>query len=72
MGGFDSISEFARKAIKQLVDHESGFKSAIESRVHEIDVHMSLLDREIARLCSMMGVERLEFEPAALESDPRP
>lgn len=61
--GVDSISGLARTAMKvfMLQEHKNG-KVAIESRVDEMHVRMSVLDREVARLTSLIGVARCEDE----------
>jgi len=61
--GADSISELARAAMKLLVSQEKeseSDKSEIESRVNEMHSRVSILDREVARLSSLMGIARLE------------
>ena len=59
--GTDSISELARAALRMLanIEKNSG-QAAIESRVEFMDMRMTLLDREVARLSSLLGVGRLE------------
>ena len=59
--GTDSISELARAALKMLANIEkSNGKPAIESRVEIMDTRITLLDREVGRLSSLLGVSRLE------------
>jgi hypothetical protein len=59
--GTDSISELARAALRMLANIEkSNGKVAIESRVEVMDTRMTQLDREVARLSSHLGVDRLE------------
>jgi len=59
--GTDSISELARTALRLLANNEtSNGEAAIESRVEIMNSRMSLLDREVARLSSLLGVARLE------------
>jgi len=58
--GTDSISELARAALKTLANLEmSNGKAAIESRVEIMDTRMLQLDREVARLSGLLGIDRL-------------
>ena len=67
--GADSISELARRAMKLLVHQENGHGAApIESRVDEIHVRMTAMDREIARLSSLMGVTRMDADQPRAEA----
>ena len=54
--GADSISELARAAMKLLVMENDSHGPAMESRVNEIDVRIDLLNREVARLSSKIGL----------------
>jgi len=66
--GADSISEFARRGMKLLVNLETGVGATpIESRVNEIHVRVTAMDREIGRLSKMMGITRLELETPRTE-----
>jgi hypothetical protein len=59
--GTDSISELARSALKMLANIErTDGKAAIESRVEVMDMRVTQLDREVARLSSLLGVGRLK------------
>ena len=60
----DNISELARRAMRLFLVQENVHegaqgKVAIESRVDEIHARMSVLDREVERLCSAIGLARL-------------
>jgi hypothetical protein len=54
--GADSISELARAALKLLVMEHQSRGPAMEARVNEIDVRIDLLNREVARLSSKIGL----------------
>jgi hypothetical protein len=58
--GTDSISELARTALKLLaMNEEKSGKVGIESHVETIHARISVLDREVARLSNLLGVDRL-------------
>jgi hypothetical protein len=62
--GVDSFSELARAAMKMLIHHENGSgqaapDNAIDVRVSEMDERVSALDRQVARMSSMMGLVQL-------------
>lgn len=70
--GADSISELARTGMKLLLLHEkSNGHDAVEMRVKALDVRVSHLDREVARLSHIVGIERVKLDPMVLEPDPR-
>lgn len=56
--GADSISELARAALKLLVVEHQSRGPAMETRVNEIDVRIDLLNREVARLSSKIGLSQ--------------
>jgi hypothetical protein len=61
--GADSISELARTGMKLLMlNQKSNGHAAVEDRVNAIYARVSLLDREIARLSNMIGLERLALD----------
>ena len=60
--GTDSISELARAAMKLLVVEHKSHGAAMETRVNEIDVRIDMLDREIARLSSKIGLKQGEIQ----------
>lgn len=69
--GLDNLSELARAAVKLLVVQD-GTPDRIEvrSRVSEIQARMGLLDREIERISSRIGLPRLEDREARPPSGP--
>lgn len=70
--GADTISELARTGMKLLLlNQKSEGHDAVGKRVESIDSRLSLLDREIARLSEILGVERLKLDPASTELDPK-
>ena len=64
--GAYSISELARAAMKVFVRQESGEQGingggmTIESRMNEMYERVTVLDREVARLASVIGLDRLQ------------
>ena len=70
--GADTISELARTGMKLLLlNQKSEGHDAIEKRVDSIHALLSHLDREIARLSEILGVERLQLDSASTELDPK-
>ena len=59
--GADSLSELARAAMKLLLlqEKENGH-AAIETRVKEMHSRVETLDREVARLATLIGLTRAE------------
>lgn len=58
--GADSISELARRAMRLFITQENKYDTAaIESRVNEMNLRISALDQEVARL-SRLVVATLE------------
>lgn len=62
--GVENLSELARTAMNHLLfqEHVNGYvgDGGIETRVNQMHARMSILDREVARLSDLMGVERLK------------
>jgi hypothetical protein len=59
--GIENISDLARTALKHLLTHErTNGKAAMEYRVNEMHYRVSVLDREVARISTMMGLARIE------------
>jgi Arc/MetJ-type ribon-helix-helix transcriptional regulator len=60
--GADSISELTRAAMKLLLaqEAEGHGHGQVESQVTEMQQRVTALDREVARLTSLMGLARME------------
>jgi Arc/MetJ-type ribon-helix-helix transcriptional regulator len=59
--GAYSISQLARAAMQLLIQQENGTAHAVmETRMNEIHVRVSALDREVGRISSLMGLTRME------------
>lgn len=54
-----SLSEMARRGLKLLFQAPPLDNDSVETRIREIVAHMSLLDREVARLHDAAGLTRL-------------
>lgn len=62
-GASDSISDLARKGMKLLIRQGTTDDSGgVDSRFHEIDSRVSILDREVARLSDLMGLTRIDAD----------
>ena len=59
--GIESISELTRSALRHFIQHQnSNGKANTDTQVKEIRAHLSVLDREIARLANHVGLTPTE------------
>lgn len=57
--GSRNVSEFARVAIKKLLDgHDEPADRALALRIADVDGRLTLLDHEVARLARMLEQDR--------------